>query len=107
MVENETLGTLHDDVAGADPQRAAIIDGTTGETLTYGDLAESVARVAGALDATSLSPGERVPLCYPNRPRFVVLFLAICRTGAVPVPVNLHSTAGKSAISSRTVTRRS
>ncbi|MEU3075030.1 AMP-binding protein [Streptomyces laurentii] len=56
------FGALDD----GDRERDALVDGITGRTLTYGELAESVDRFAGALAARGLRPGDVVGLNAPN-----------------------------------------
>lgn len=56
-----------------------------GRTWTYGALAERVNRLANALLALGLKPGERLLLHLPNRPEFIEAWLAALRIGAVVV----------------------
>ena len=58
---------------------------------TYGELGEQVGRVAAALVARGVRPGDRVAIFATNRPEWTVLDLAILRAGAVTVTV--YSTA--------------
>ena len=57
-------------------------------TWTYGELEDGVARCAGGLHRLGLRPGDACGLVLRNCPEFVVLFFALCRLGAVAVPVN-------------------
>lgn len=84
------LGVIHDDIADASPNRTAIINGSAGSTLTYGEFAASVARAANALEDLGVERTDRVVLCYPNEVRYLVTLLATVRVGAVPVPLNLE-----------------
>ena len=56
--------------------------------LTHDDLAGHVDRLAGLLAAAGVGPGERVALAMENHPDYVVAYFAVCRTGAVLVPLN-------------------
>ncbi|MBL4847380.1 MAG: fatty acyl-AMP ligase [Planctomycetes bacterium] len=56
------------------------------ETRTFGDLADRVWGLAGRLQATGISAGERVLVVLPTGIGFVETFLALQLIGAVPVP---------------------
>ena len=72
--------------ASAHPDRVALVHGH--ERLTYRELRERVERLAGALAARGVGPGDPVALVLPNEPAFPIAFLAILRAGAVAVPLN-------------------
>jgi len=72
--------------AARHPDRAAIrLDDTV---LSYADLDDRSARVAGLLRERGVRPGDRVALMLPNVPEFAVLYYGILRAGAVVVPMN-------------------
>jgi acyl-coenzyme A synthetase/AMP-(fatty) acid ligase len=52
-------------------------------TITWRELSETVARLAGGLHAAGIVKGDVVAVQLPNLPEFVVAYLAICRLGAV------------------------
>jgi 2-aminobenzoate-CoA ligase len=54
--------------------------------VTYKQLTEQVIRIAGALRARGVKPGDAVLVRLMNRPEFIAVFLAILRIGAVAVP---------------------
>ncbi|HEV2386030.1 MAG TPA: benzoate-CoA ligase family protein [Candidatus Acidoferrales bacterium] len=56
--------------------------------VTYGQLAELTARVAGALASSGCAPGARVLLVLPDSLEFIASFFAAAAIGAVAVPVN-------------------
>jgi long-chain acyl-CoA synthetase len=56
--------------------------------LTYEQLEERSAQVAGLLAANGVEPGDRVGLMLPNIPQFPMLYYGILRAGAVVVPMN-------------------
>jgi len=58
-------------------------------TLTYADLDESSARVAGLLRERGVVPGDRVALMLPNVPQFALAYYGALRLGAVVVPMNV------------------
>ena len=55
--------------------------------LTWSDYADRVARVAGALQALGVGPGDRVVLMLRNRPEFHVADLAAVFCGATPISI--------------------
>jgi len=76
---------LHVD-RGRGKQRALIYDSpVTGtiSTLTYAELRDEVARVAGALRRQGIERGDRVIIYMPMVPEAVVAMLACARIGAV------------------------
>lgn len=73
-------------------------DGTV-RTLTFGELAEQVDRVAGALADLGVTEGDAVAIYLPMIPEAVVASYAVAALGAVLVP--LFSGFAASAIASR------
>jgi len=72
--------------AQAQPHKEALVLGT--ERLTFGDLAQRVERVAQALTARGVTPGERVAIFLDKTVDAVAAFYAIWRAGAVAVPIH-------------------
>ncbi len=60
---------------------------TTGETLSYLDLAERIARRHILFRLLEIRPGERIALCGGNSVDWVVDFMAIITYGATVVPI--------------------
>jgi malonyl-CoA/methylmalonyl-CoA synthetase len=58
-------------------------------TLTFGELDERAGRMAHALEAHGVRPGDRVAVSLGNRLEFVDVFIACLRLGAVLVPINV------------------
>ncbi|MFR9804041.1 long-chain-fatty-acid--CoA ligase [Pseudonocardia sp. RS010] len=56
--------------------------------LTYRQLHEAAAAVAGDLAERGITPGDRVGLVLPNVPAYPVLFYGALLAGAVVVPMN-------------------
>jgi long-chain acyl-CoA synthetase len=56
--------------------------------LTYRDLNEASARVAGLLRERGVRPGDRVGIMMPNVAEFPVLYYGVLRAGGVVVPMN-------------------
>ena len=69
--------------AAATPDKPALVDGPSGRTLTYGQLAAGVERVAANLAAAGLRPGDVVALFLPNVPEFALAFYGTLRAGGV------------------------
>lgn len=67
------------------PGRPALSDGSV--RLTYAALEAAVAQAAEAL-TPHVGPGDRVGMLLDNTVRFVVVYLAALRAGAVVVPFN-------------------
>ena len=59
-----------------------------GRRWTYAELGRLVDRAARGLCEAGLRPGDRLGLCLPNTPYFIVLFYAALRAGAVVVNYN-------------------
>jgi long-chain acyl-CoA synthetase len=57
--------------------------------VTYGDLDDASARVAGLLRARGVEPGDRVGIMLPNVPEFASVYYGVLRAGAIVVPMNV------------------
>ncbi len=71
--------------------KVAYVDDTA--TLTYGDMADRVRRMAAGLRALGLRREERVLLCMHDTVDYPVAFLGALYAGIVPVAVNTLLTA--------------
>nr|ACF79275.1 unknown [Zea mays] len=73
--------------------RACLIDGATGETLTFGDVDRLSRRVAAGMRAClGVRSGGTVMLLLPNSVEFALAFLACSRLGAAATTANpLHT----------------
>ena len=58
------------------------------ERYTYKDIYIEAAKVANQLITDGIEKGDRVAICMPNNPEYVILFIAITSIGAVCVPLN-------------------
>jgi long-chain acyl-CoA synthetase len=56
--------------------------------LTYGQMLDAAAAVAGDLQERGIRPGDRVGLVLPNVPAYPVLFYGALLAGAAVVPMN-------------------
>jgi len=69
--------------AGALGDKPALIDGPTGRTLSYRQLAEGVARMAAGLAARGFGKGDVLAIFSPNRPEFAIAYLGASAAGGV------------------------
>ncbi len=81
------LAVLLEDTARARGDRDAVVQGPV--RLTYAQLDAAASRVAGALIARGIRPGDRVAVSCPNLPCFPVVYYGILKAGAVVVPLNI------------------
>ncbi|MBL7502224.1 AMP-binding protein [Frankia sp. CNm7] len=77
---------------GAKP---ALVDATSGEVLTYAELADGVAAVAAALTELGVGPGGVVALVSHNQPRFALALHGAIAAGAAVTPAGALLTAGE------------
>ncbi|WP_049560499.1 AMP-binding protein [Nonomuraea sp. SBT364] len=59
-------------------------------SLTFAQVNEESDRLAGALAATGVRPGDRVAVMMDNVPGWPLSWLAVLKAGAVTVPVNVR-----------------
>jgi long-chain acyl-CoA synthetase len=78
--------TLLDRSAASFPDHPAI--SFAGRRWTYAQLATLVERATAGLQRLGLQPGDRVGLCLPNTPYFVILYYAALKAGLVVVNYN-------------------
>jgi len=79
------------------PQREAFVEYERGRRFTFGELNERANRVANALLARGVQPGDRVATLLKNSIEFVETYFAVARIGAVMVPVNWRLVAAEIA----------
>ncbi|QFZ23611.1 4-coumarate--CoA ligase family protein [Saccharothrix syringae] len=82
---------------GERADRVALVDGTSGASLTYAQLAGAVDRLAAALAARGIGKGDVVGLLSPNTPYYAVVFHGILRAGATATTINALYTADEVA----------
>ncbi|MFW0785427.1 AMP-binding protein [Gordonia sp. CPCC 206044] len=78
--------------------RVAMIDPLSDAEWTYGQLGDTVDRVATSLTDLGVAPGDVVAYQLLNGPEFAQLYLATQATGAVGSPVNFRLAAGETAV---------
>ncbi len=74
------------------PTKIALIDGPSGRTLSYGQLDETVRRVATGLTAHGFGKGDVFAIVAPNSIEYVVGFHAVTSLGGVVTTINPLST---------------
>ncbi len=68
--------------------KPALIDGPTGRTITYGQLADAIGIVANNLAQRGFKRGEVFGILSPNIPEYAIAFHAIATLGGVVTPIN-------------------
>src|SRR4051812_1740482 len=81
------LAAILDHAARLMPDRVALT--CAGQSTTYRELCERAGRVAAALAALGIAPGDHVALSCPNLPWFPIAYFGILKAGAVVVPLNV------------------
>ena len=80
---------------GASLGRDAPCFTTNGESLSYGQVQELSRRMAAALQASGVRPGDAVAILSANDPTAFAAVFGISRAGAVWCPINPRSEAGE------------
>ncbi|MEE2899749.1 MAG: 4-coumarate--CoA ligase family protein [Gemmatimonadota bacterium] len=78
-------------------EKAALIDGVTGASMSYNELASGVRKAAGALAARGLKKGEVVAIYSPNTITYPIAFHGTAYAGGVATTVNPLYTPGELA----------
>jgi acyl-CoA synthetase (AMP-forming)/AMP-acid ligase II len=82
---------LHEFVLADAMQRAdqaALIDGPSGRTLTYGQLAGGVRRVAAGLAARGFAKGDVFAIYCPNVPEYALAFYGVSAAGGINTTIS-------------------
>jgi acyl-CoA synthetase (AMP-forming)/AMP-acid ligase II len=74
--------------AGRRADASALVDGPSGRTLTYGQLAGGVRRVAAGLAARGLGKGDVFAIHSPNLPEYALAFYGVCAAGGVNTTIS-------------------
>ncbi|GAA3970305.1 hypothetical protein GCM10023085_60630 [Actinomadura viridis] len=90
-----TVVELFEEQAARTPDAVAV-EGDGGP-LTYAELARRSDALAGTLRARGAGPGELVALALPRTPDLVVALLAVLKSGAAYLPLDLDHPAGRLA----------
>jgi long-chain acyl-CoA synthetase len=76
------------DVQKRNTGRVFLIDSTTGEEITFGQMYASACAVAADLMRRGLKKGSRIALLLHNSPDFVRLYFGCLYAGIITVPIN-------------------
>ena len=68
--------------------KPAFIEGMSGRTVTYGQLAQQIKSLAGGLKAKGVGPGTTWALMAPNLPEYAVVFHGVAYAGATLTTLN-------------------
>jgi acyl-CoA synthetase (AMP-forming)/AMP-acid ligase II len=68
--------------------KPALIDGPTGRTITYSQLAESISIAAYNLAQRGFKKGEVFGILSPNCPEYAIAFHAVATLGGIVTPIN-------------------
>jgi acyl-CoA synthetase (AMP-forming)/AMP-acid ligase II len=83
--DDRTLVDVVDHWADLDPEHPYLRDGDA--CLSYGEFRERAWRLAGALAARGVRPGDRVAVQLPNWHEFFLVYAACARLGVITIPV--------------------
>jgi acyl-CoA synthetase (AMP-forming)/AMP-acid ligase II len=84
--------------AAALGNKPALIDGPTGRTLTYAELARSVSRVAASLARRGFKKGDVFAIYSPNVPEYAVALHGVATLGGIATTSNPLSTPRELAL---------
>src|SRR5438552_16430915 len=87
--------------------KPALIDGPSGRTITYRQLAEGIRRVATSLARRGFRKGDVFAIYSPNLPEYAVIFNAVASLGGINTTVNPLYTADELANQLRDSSARS
>ncbi len=75
--------------AGMDPERvqAHLLEGDSGQDISYGRLMETASRVAAGLIGGGLRRDETVAIMLPTCPQFFFAFFGVMLAGGIAVPI--------------------
>jgi len=77
------------------PDNTAVVCGD--QRFTYAQFADRVSRLAGALRARGVKPGDRVAFLSPNCHRLLEAYYGVVEAGAVLLPLNIRLSPGELA----------
>jgi fatty-acyl-CoA synthase len=84
----DTVGALLDRIAATHPERPALVVRGQDVRLDYRAFHAEVERIAAALLALGLMPGDRIGIWAPNRAEWVLLQFAAPKAGLILVNIN-------------------
>ncbi len=88
---SQTLGTLLDELAAANPTAEAVV--WRDHRIDYNTLRERSDEFARTLIALEVKHGDRIALLSDNRPEWLIAAFAIARVGGITAAISTFSTA--------------
>lgn len=74
--------------------KPALVEGSSGRTLSYKQLAKQIQHFAAGLDQRGFRKGDVFAIFIPNMPEYAVVFLGVASVGGINTTVNsLYSTS--------------
>ena len=70
------------------PDKPALIDGASGQVMTYGELEAAIRSLAGGLAAAGFGRGDMLALMAPNSPEYAVVFHGAAMAGGTVTTIN-------------------
>ena len=70
------------------PEKAALIDGPSGRSYTYGQLEALTRRAAAGLARHGFSQGDVLAIYSPNLPEYAIAFHAVAMSGGINTTIN-------------------
>ncbi len=95
MIPTYLIGMFLEVSANERPSKTALVCGST--RLCYRALDQWANRIANALASQGIERGDRVAICMENSPGAAAAIFGVLKAGAVMVPVNPSTKAGKLA----------
>jgi acyl-CoA synthetase (AMP-forming)/AMP-acid ligase II len=74
--------------AAEQADKPALVEGSSGRVLTYGELDRAVRSLAGGLVARGFAPGDVLALMAPNLPEYAVVFHGVAMAAGVITTIN-------------------
>jgi acyl-CoA synthetase (AMP-forming)/AMP-acid ligase II len=78
--------------------KPALIDASTGRTISYSQLAESINQVASSLARRGFHKNDVLGILSPNVPEYAIAFHAVASLGGIVTPINPLYTAHEIAL---------
>ena len=87
-LSGETIGQVFDRICATYPEREALVVCHQDVRWTWGELKQSVDRLAAGFVAMGLEPGERIGIWAPNNAEWVLTQFATAKAGLILVNIN-------------------
>jgi acyl-CoA synthetase (AMP-forming)/AMP-acid ligase II len=87
-IPNQPLTNFLFDHAAAYPDKAALIDGPTGRTLTFAQLTAAIRLAAAGLAQRGFKKGDVFAIYLPNLPEYAIAFHAVATLGGIVTTIN-------------------